>query len=99
MSNTISVPRKKYEKKEILMMCPECKKSMLLLEYGGIEVDYCPDCAGCWLDEGELELLMGTRDQALGLLDWSGGKKGERICPCPWRTGCGYLSLGVWTLV
>lgn len=31
---------------------------LLTLEYGGMEVDYCAQCRGVWLDAGELELLF-----------------------------------------
>ena len=32
---------------------------MLAVEYGDIEIDFCAECAGIWLDAGELELLFG----------------------------------------
>lgn len=41
------------------MDCPVCKDSpMITLELEGVEVDYCLDCKGIWLDAGELELLL-----------------------------------------
>ncbi len=40
------------------MECCRCGEEMLLVEYERIEIDYCPDC-GVWLDEGELDLLLG----------------------------------------
>ena len=27
-------------------------------EKSGIEIDYCPECRGIWLDHGELEKIM-----------------------------------------
>ena len=42
------------------MLCPECREDMLILEYDNIEIDYCDECSGIWLDEGELELLLGS---------------------------------------
>jgi len=39
-------------------MCPNCKISLIVLELEGIEIDYCTECGGVWLDEGELELIM-----------------------------------------
>ena len=38
-------------------MCPKCLIPMLTLEWEGIEIDMCAECAGIWLDEGELELI------------------------------------------
>jgi Zn-finger nucleic acid-binding protein len=40
------------------MNCPVCKYSMVILELDKVEIDYCPQCKGIWLDSGELELLM-----------------------------------------
>ena len=41
------------------MNCPSCKTAKLLMsERCGIEIDYCPDCRGIWLDRGELDKLM-----------------------------------------
>lgn len=39
------------------MNCPVCKEPMIILELNKVEIDYCPNCSGIWLDEGELELL------------------------------------------
>ncbi|MEW6058511.1 MAG: zf-TFIIB domain-containing protein [Bdellovibrionota bacterium] len=40
------------------MNCPVCKdKTLLMTEKKGIEVDYCANCRGIWLDRGELEKL------------------------------------------
>lgn len=40
------------------MKCPKCNISLLMSEKQGIEIDYCPDCRGIWLDRGELEKLI-----------------------------------------
>ncbi|CAB3725823.1 TFIIB-type zinc ribbon-containing protein [Paraburkholderia rhynchosiae] len=41
------------------MKCPVCKTTDLLMsERGSIEIDYCPDCRGVWLDRGELDKLI-----------------------------------------
>lgn len=63
------------------MVCPDCKRSMIILEYKDIEVDFCTQCKGAWLDEGELEQMLHGRDAAINLVDWSGGRKGDRHCP------------------
>jgi Zn-finger nucleic acid-binding protein len=51
------------------MDCPVCKNAMIVLELAEVEVDYCTDCDGIWLDAGELELLFGNSQQTRELLD------------------------------
>ena len=41
---------------------------MITLEFEDVEVDYCTDCGGIWLDAGELELLLGEPQKAKQLL-------------------------------
>jgi len=41
------------------MHCPVCKDPKLVItDRQGIEIDYCPDCRGVWLDRGELDKLI-----------------------------------------
>ncbi|GIX28997.1 MAG: hypothetical protein KatS3mg123_2878 [Burkholderiales bacterium] len=41
------------------MKCPVCKDANLAMTYRqGIEIDYCPQCRGVWLDRGELDKLI-----------------------------------------
>ena len=41
------------------MKCPACKDVTLTMsERQGIEIDYCPQCRGVWLDRGELDKLL-----------------------------------------
>ena len=45
--------------KEKPMKCPTCPETNLVLsERQGIEIDYCPDCRGVWLDRGELDKII-----------------------------------------
>jgi len=46
------------------MLCPNCKKEMLVLEFELLEIDHCLECGGVWLDSGELALI-GKRAGAL----------------------------------
>jgi len=39
------------------MKCPNCQTTLLITDKSGIEIDYCPDCRGIWLDRGELEKI------------------------------------------
>ena len=41
------------------MKCPACETTTLVLaERQGVEIDYCPDCRGVWLDRGELDKII-----------------------------------------
>lgn len=41
------------------MKCPVCKDvNLVLSERQGIEIDYCPNCRGIWLDRGELDKII-----------------------------------------
>jgi uncharacterized protein len=41
------------------MKCPVCKeKDLIMADRQGVEIDYCPDCRGVWLDRGELDKLI-----------------------------------------
>lgn len=41
------------------MNCPHCKDTSLqMTEPQNIEIDYCPQCRGVWLDRGELDKLI-----------------------------------------
>lgn len=41
------------------MHCPHCPDTTLVIsERSGIEIDYCPQCRGVWLDRGELDKLI-----------------------------------------
>ena len=41
------------------MNCPVCKNiSLAMSERNGIEIDYCPQCRGVWLDRGELDKII-----------------------------------------
>jgi Zn-finger nucleic acid-binding protein len=41
------------------MQCPVCKEVQLVMsERQNIEIDYCPQCRGVWLDRGELDKII-----------------------------------------
>jgi len=58
---------------------------MITLELEGVEIDYCTDCGGIWLDAGELERLLNKPDKAKYLLDSFriDSKRTERARECP----------------
>lgn len=49
------------------MKCPNCIEiNLIMSERHGVEIDYCPQCRGVWLDRGELDKIVertaGGRD-------------------------------------
>lgn len=41
------------------MKCPTCKDvTLVMTSRQEIEIDYCPECRGVWLDRGELDKLI-----------------------------------------
>ncbi len=40
------------------MKCPNCNVSLVMADRSGIEIDYCPECRGVWLDRGELDKII-----------------------------------------
>ncbi len=45
-----------------LFDCPRCGVGLAMSERQGIEIDYCPQCRGVWLDRGELDKLIARGD-------------------------------------
>ncbi len=69
------------------MRCPVCAVDMFVLEFEHVEIDFCHQCSGVWLDSGELEMI-GERagaleGQLLGVLSSprTAGRRGKRPCP------------------
>jgi Zn-finger nucleic acid-binding protein len=48
------------------MKCPTCTTvNLVMSERQGVEIDYCPECRGVWLDRGELDKIIArSGDQA-----------------------------------
>ena len=40
------------------MQCPVCRVPLAMSDRQGIEIDYCPQCRGVWLDRGELDKIV-----------------------------------------
>ena len=40
------------------MHCPSCIVDLNITERQGVEIDYCPQCRGVWLDRGELDKII-----------------------------------------
>jgi Zn-finger nucleic acid-binding protein len=41
------------------MKCPTCREvDLVISDRQGVEIDYCPNCRGVWLDRGELDKII-----------------------------------------
>jgi len=40
------------------MRCPIDGAPLTVTERSGVEIDYCPQCRGVWLDRGELDKIL-----------------------------------------
>lgn len=54
-----------FKQKESSLICPNCKTNTKAINYGdtSIEVDYCPDCKGIWLDKGEFKKIIEALEE------------------------------------
>ena len=40
------------------MKCPRCQVDLMVSDRQGIEIDFCTQCRGVWLDRGELDKIV-----------------------------------------
>lgn len=40
------------------MKCPIDDSELVMADRNGVEIDYCPQCRGVWLDRGELDKII-----------------------------------------
>ena len=69
------------------MNCPVCKKPFIIVERNKIEVDYCINCKGIWLDNGEMELLseiLGLNSDIPNPYELPQIKTQENLLKCPY---------------
>ena len=45
------------------MLCPVCHVGLAMTDRQGVEIDYCPQCRGVWLDRGELDEIIERSGQ------------------------------------
>ena len=46
------------------MNCPLDNSNLVMSERNGVEIDYCPQCRGVWLDRGELDKIIDRASTA-----------------------------------
>ena len=66
------------------MQCPVDGTQLVMTERSGVEIDYCPQCRGVWLDRGELDKIIDR-----GAAQAAGQPRGRRTqaCATTIRTG------------
>ncbi len=45
------------------MQCPIDGTQLVMADRQGVEIDYCPQCRGVWLDRGELDKIIERSTQ------------------------------------
>lgn len=46
------------------MLCPVCRVPLSMSDRQGVEIDFCPQCRGVWLDRGELDKIIERSETA-----------------------------------
>ena len=49
------------------MQCPVDQTVLQMTDRQGVEIDYCPQCRGVWLDRGELDKIIERATPAVTL--------------------------------
>ena len=67
------------------MKCPVCADTNLVMsERQGIEIDYCPQCRGIWLDRGELDKLI---ERTIAAMPATAPQHQAQVVPPPAQPG------------
>ncbi|HEX5365695.1 MAG TPA: zf-TFIIB domain-containing protein [Acidimicrobiales bacterium] len=56
------------------MRCPVCDVALSISSREGVEIDFCPQCRGVWLDRGELDKVIERAAQSLAPAAPAGGR-------------------------
>ena len=68
------------------MQCPTDQTTLVMSERSGIEIDYCPQCRGVWLDRGELDKIIERAAMEQGRGDtgaWANPPAQPQQAPAP----------------
>ena len=72
-----------------IMLCPKCKKEMIIIERNEVELDYCMFCEGFWFDWEEWNILtkkliaQNLIDHSEDIFDIPSALTGEKPRRCP----------------
>ena len=50
------------------MKCPIDGATLVIADRSGVEIDYCPQCRGVWLDRGELDKIIERSGAAVAAM-------------------------------
>ncbi len=64
----------KFKAKTKELPCPQCNQSLMAIDYNNsdVEIDYCPECKGIWLDKDEFEKIINALTNELLSKSFSG---------------------------
>ena len=74
------------------MQCPTDGTTLTMSERSGIEIDYCPQCRGVWLDRGELDKIIERAATEQGA--WANPPAQPQAAPAPRYAASGHGSHG-----
>lgn len=61
------------------MKCPVDGETLVITDRAGVEIDYCPQCRGVWLDRGELDkIIERTTPEAPDARVWQADSRLEK---------------------
>jgi hypothetical protein len=63
------------------MKCPVDETTLEMSDRQGIEIDYCPQCRGVWLDRGELDKLIEREQRWIEERDEDNRKRDKKPAP------------------
>jgi Zn-finger nucleic acid-binding protein len=67
------------------MKCPVCDVPLSISSREGIEIDFCPQCRGVWLDRGELDKIIERAGTTMASPVVSGHERERYAAPPPPR--------------
>lgn len=66
---------------KMVLKCPKCNTQMQPLTFAGIELDNCPFCNGCWVDNQEVSQLTRGRGKARLRIELHEPQRSDLNCP------------------
>jgi uncharacterized protein len=48
---------------EDYLQCPNCSAQMQMMQKYEVDIDYCPQCKGVWLDRGEIDKIANIQSR------------------------------------
>lgn len=74
------------------MKCPIDGATLVISDRSGVEIDYCPECRGVWLDRGELDKIIERSGGGGGGNDRGSDRRDDRHQERPRKKRDSFLS-------